>query len=276
VGVGRCGVEPGIPAVRSQPTPIVRGPISSQALPHRQRPEPSEAKPEETAPAASEAIVKPGAPAKLPNSACPGFASAGYRSATPKSKIQPSVMRAIVLHLEGRIEDAIQEIESACGMASPLSTLTAMGALQVELERYDDAAASYTEVLKHDPLNDGAKQHLALCVERAAEAKKPPKPSPSLVKAIALHAEGKLEEAIKELQRAMKSGEPALDVCAGLGHLQFEAAGSTRPPTRTAMYQARRCPKISPLQSGCLLEKTGRHKEALGSFRKALESTRSV
>ena len=188
-------------------------------------------------------------------------------------KIPPSVMRAIVLHLEGRIEDAIQEIQTGLRDGEPpVDLYSAMGALQLELERYDDAAASYAEVLKGDPSNDSAKQHLALCVERAAEAKKPPKPSPSLVKAIALHAEGKLEEAIKELQRAMKAGEPALDVCAGLGHLQFEAG---RVDAAAEAY--REVLKRDPLHGtghynlAVCLEKTGRHKEALESFRKALE-----
>jgi tetratricopeptide (TPR) repeat protein len=93
-----------------------------------------------------------------------------------------------------------------------------------------------------------------------------------VLKATAFHAEGKLEEAIKELQRAVKSGDPALDVCSSLGHLQFEAGRfdaaaeayrevlKREPLHRTGHYNLAVC-----------LEKTGRHKEALESFRKALE-----
>ena len=82
-------------------------------------------------------------------------------------KIPPSVVRAIVLHLESRIEEAIQEIQIGLRDGEPpQDLLSAMGALQLELERYDEAAASYREVLKHDPENEAHKQHLALCIEK--------------------------------------------------------------------------------------------------------------
>jgi tetratricopeptide (TPR) repeat protein len=189
-------------------------------------------------------------------------------------KIQPSVLRAIVLHLESRIEEAIQEIQIGLRDGEPpVDLYPAMGALQLELERYDEAAASYREVLKHDPENEVHKQHLAVCIEKSNEAKKAPKPSPGVIKAVALHAEGKLEEAIKELQRGMKGvAQPPLDMYATLGHLQFELG---RFDAAAEAY--REVLKREPLHNTChynlavCLEKTGRHKDALGSFLKARE-----
>jgi len=72
-----------------------------------------------------------------------------------------------------------------------------MGALQMELERFEDAATSYRELLVKDPTNKAGQQNLAICAERQKETKKAPKPSPALVKAIVLHMEKKFDEAIK-------------------------------------------------------------------------------
>ena len=271
-----------VPLLDAKLTPIVESPALEAEPPspassqEQSGPEHPGAKPEERPVAAAEATTEAAAPPAETPAIPPEHATPpapAVEAPQRNRKIPPSVMRAIVLHLEGRIEDAIKEIHIGLRDGEPPADLyTAMGALQLELERYEDAAASYAEVLKGDPQNDSAKQHHALCLERAAEAKKPPKPSPSLIKATALHAEGKLEEAIKELQRAMKSGEPPLDVCAALGHLQFEAGRfdaaaeayrevlKREPLHRTGHYNLAVC-----------LEKTGRHKEALGSFRKALE-----
>src|SRR5438094_3781529 len=267
----------GVPLLDAKLTPIIEWPERQPEPPSPAAPpEQSGAKPEELPAALTEA--NPGAAAipaeapAIPPVAVPPPAPAA--EAPPRNRnIPPSVMRAIVLHLEGRLEEAIREIQIGLrGGEAPADLYSAMGALQLELERYEDAAASYAEVLKSDPENEPAKQHHALCVEKASEAKKPPKPSPSLVKAIALHTEGKLEEAIKELQRGMKGGEPPLDVYAALGHLQFEAG---RFDAAAEAY--REVLKRQPLHESChynlavCLEKTGRHKEAFPSFQKALE-----
>ena len=187
--------------------------------------------------------------------------------------ISPSVVKATVLHLEGQIEQAIQEIQSGLRNGEPEGELyAALAALQMELERFEEAAASCREVLKRDPDNQTCQNNLALCLEKLNAPKKPPKPSPSLVKAILLHMEGKIEEAIKELQRGVNAGEKTLDVYAGLGHLQFEAGrfDAAAEAYRTVLER-------EPLHKTChynlavCLEKTGRYKEALASFEKAFE-----
>lgn len=206
------------------------------------------------------AIPPPPEPAPLP----PG---------ARRRDIAPSVVKAIVLHLEGQLEQAIQEIETGLKNGEPEAELyAALGALQMDLERFEDAAKSYRIVLKHEPENQTCKHNLEICEQKLSEPKKPPKPSPILVKAIMLHMEGKIEEAIKELQRGVKAGEKSLDVFAGLGHLQFETG---RFDAAADAY--RQVLEREPLHKTChynlavCLEKTGRHKDALASFEKAFE-----
>jgi tetratricopeptide (TPR) repeat protein len=191
----------------------------------------------------------------------------------PRRKIPPSLVKAIVLHLEGKIEDAFKEIQEGLRNGEPPAELyAALGALQMESERYEDAVVSYREVLKREPENETCAINLELCEERLKELKKPPKPPASLVKAIVLHMEKKIEEAIKELQGAIKTGEQPVDVYAALGHLQFETGRFDAAAEAYAQVLKR-----EPLHKTChynlavCLEKLGRHKESLGSFQKAFE-----
>jgi tetratricopeptide (TPR) repeat protein len=141
-----------------------------------------------------------------------------------RKEVSPSVVQAIVLHLEGDLDGAIAELEAGLKAGEPpVELYTAMGALQLELERFEDAANSYREVLKREPASGAAKRNLDACLERLNATRKPPRPPQPLVKAIVLHMERKIEEAIKELQGAVKSGEDSIEVLAALGHLQFEA-----------------------------------------------------
>jgi tetratricopeptide (TPR) repeat protein len=193
--------------------------------------------------------------------------------ATGRRDVSPTVVKATFLHLEGQIEQAIQEIQGGLRNGEPEAELyAALAALQMDLERFEEAAGSCREVLQREPDNQTCKNNLALCLEKLNAPKKPPKPSPSLVKAIVLHMEGKIEEAIKELQRGVKAGEKTADVYAGLGHLQFEAG---RFDAAADAY--REVLERAPLHKTChynlavCLEKIGRYKEALASFEKAFE-----
>src|SRR3954464_15047474 len=140
-----------------------------------------------------------------------------------KRPIPPSVVKAIVLHLEGRLEEAVEELRAGFRNGEPAADLfPALGALQMELGRFEEAASSYREALKFDPENENSKRYYAFCEEKAKEAKKPAPLPVSLLKAIALVQESKTEDAIKELQRGIKS-EPAAKLYAALGNLQIEA-----------------------------------------------------
>src|SRR5512135_3728596 len=56
-------------------------------------------------------------------------------------------------------------------------------------------------------------------VEKRSEG---PKGSRSVARAVSLHLEGKLEEALKELQRAVAKGEKSAEVFSAMGHIQCE------------------------------------------------------
>src|SRR5579885_2794196 len=96
--------------------------------------------------------------------------------------------------------------------------------------------------------------------------------SPSLGKAVKLASEGKLNDAIKELERAAERGENPSEVYTGLGHLRFEQqnwaeaancyskAAAADPKHRSAHYN----------RGLCLLQ-LGKSAEALECFQNALK-----
>src|SRR2546425_520199 len=110
----------GIPILDAKLTPIVEWPDLKPELPSPgDPPEQAGVKPEEKAVADAAATAPPVPPAEAP---APGSA---------KRHISPSVVRAIVLHLEGRLEKAIQEIQIGLQDGEPATELyAAMGALQ--------------------------------------------------------------------------------------------------------------------------------------------------
>jgi len=237
--------------------------------------DPAPAPTPEIAPISDTAPNADTAPAQYPvkASAPPKGKASGHPVAGSSREIPSSVVKAIVLHLEGKIEDAIFELQAGVRNGEPpVELYSAMGALQMELERYEDAAASYRQVLALEPAHDLSQQHLTVCEERIKEAKKPPPPSPSVVKAIVLHMEKKLEEGIKELQKGIKAGDQSEDVYSALGHLQFEVGRFDAAAEAYAEVLKR-----DPLHKTChynlavCLEKLGRHKDALASFQKAYE-----
>lgn len=217
----------------------------------------------------ADSAARPPAAASAP----PNGAVSEPPSAANGRHVPSSVVKATVLHLDGQVEAAIEELRSGLEEGEPrLEIYAAMGALQMELERFEDAAASYREVLKRNSGNETASVNLAACEARLKELKKPPKPPQCLVKAIVLHMEGKIEEAVKELQRGVKAGDKTADVYAALGHLQFETGRFDSAAESYAQVVER-----EPLHRTChynlavCLEKMGRHKDALASFEKAYE-----
>src|SRR5690349_19357358 len=78
-----------------------------------------------------------------------------------RKPIPPSVVRATMLHLEGEPEQAIRELEIGLQDGEPpVELYTALGALQMELQRFEAAASSYRQVLDREPDNDGCKHNL--------------------------------------------------------------------------------------------------------------------
>jgi tetratricopeptide (TPR) repeat protein len=214
-------------------------------------------------------------PAVEPNTTAPASAEPVPAAPPAPNPAERSscVVKATMLHLEGQVAEAIEELRSGLRGPEPHTELyAAMGGLQMELERFADAASSYREVLKRDPGNETSIHNLELCEQKIRDASKPPQPPQSLFKAMVLHMEGRLEDAIRELQRAVKAGEKSPDIYAALGHLQFETGRFDQAAESYTLVVER-----DPQHRSChynlavSLEKSGRHKEALRSFEKAVE-----
>ena len=95
----------------------------------------------------------------------------------------------------------------------------------------------------------------------------------ALARAVALHLEGKGKEALRELDRAVESGDPPREVYSAKGHIQFElelfeeAVKSYESligldPNSTSAY----------FNLAVCQEKLGRWNEAASNFQRALSS----
>jgi tetratricopeptide (TPR) repeat protein len=161
----------------------------------------------------------------------------------PRREIPPSIVKATMLHLEGQLEQAIEELQAGLRAGEPAAKVyAAMGKLQLEMERFEDAAASYREALLREPESESCQHNLALCAAKLEELNRPPE---ALVKAIELHSAGKIEEAIRVLRIGLEQGA---DLQPGRGAAEVH-------------YYLAVC-----------LEKTRDYDGALSSFEKAFEA----
>src|SRR6267143_6945934 len=78
-----------------------------------------------------------------------------------------SLGKAVALHLEGKTEAALKELSSAIEGGENLAELhAAMGHIQFELQRYDDAAKSYLKAAQADPKSKTASYNRGVCLEK--------------------------------------------------------------------------------------------------------------
>src|SRR5712692_4160580 len=78
-----------------------------------------------------------------------------------------SLGKAVALHLEGKTEAALKELSSAIEGGENLAELhAAMGHIQFELQRFDDAAKSYLKAAQADPKSKTASYNRGVCLER--------------------------------------------------------------------------------------------------------------
>jgi len=103
------------------------------------------------------------------------------------------------------------------------------------------------------------------------KAKQRPAEVSSLAKVVTLAGEGKLDDAVRELEAAAKRGDNPLEVSLALGHLRFEqqnwveaarcyaSAAELDPKHRTAFYNL-----------GLVLERQGEFDDASQAFTEAL------
>ncbi len=78
-----------------------------------------------------------------------------------------SLSKAVSLHLEGKLAEALKEIQRVLesGDAS-LEAFSAKAQIQFELEMYEEAARSYAKLLSMHPKHASANLNLAICMER--------------------------------------------------------------------------------------------------------------
>src|SRR5882762_930013 len=75
--------------------------------------------------------------------------------------------KAVALHLEGKTEAALKELSSSIEGGENLAELhAALGHIQFELQRYDDAAKSYLKAAQADPKGKTASYNRGVCLER--------------------------------------------------------------------------------------------------------------
>ena len=104
-----------------------------------------------------DAAAKAGAPNGT-NGSSNGAANGGAGNALAK---------AVSLHLEGKRNEALQELKGAAAHAGETAEFaSAMGHIQFELEQYEDAAKSYTKLLSIDPKHMAGQFNLAVCLEK--------------------------------------------------------------------------------------------------------------
>ena len=123
----------------------------------------------------------------------------------------PALAKAVSLHLEGNLEEALDEINGALasGEESP-EIYSAKAQLQYDLEQYEEASKSYAKVLSLNPRHSAANFHMAVCLEKL----------------------GRWQEAAEFFEKAAETDPGRIDARLGLGicklHLdKTEAAAET-------------------------------------------------
>jgi tetratricopeptide (TPR) repeat protein len=82
------------------------------------------------------------------------------------SKASRSVARAVSLHLEGKLEDALKELHRATSKGEKSAEVySAMGHIQCELGQFDGGVESYREFLRLEPKNATGWFNMAVCLE---------------------------------------------------------------------------------------------------------------
>src|SRR3954447_9997063 len=78
-----------------------------------------------------------------------------------------ALAKAVSLHLEGKRQEALQELNGAVSHAGETAELcSAIGHIHFELEQYDEAAKNYTRLLSLDPKHLTGQFNLAVCLEK--------------------------------------------------------------------------------------------------------------
>src|SRR6187549_1520815 len=86
---------------------------------------------------------------------------------TPVDGAAAVLGRAVALHMEGKLKDALGELQSGLGThGEQPDMIAAIGHLQCELEQYEDAVKTYTRLLEMAPGNIVAQFNQAVALEK--------------------------------------------------------------------------------------------------------------
>ena len=78
-----------------------------------------------------------------------------------------SLSRAVSLHMEGKLKEALDEINRVLEAGDETPELfSAKAQIQFELELFDDASMSYAKVLSVNPKHPAANFNMAICHDR--------------------------------------------------------------------------------------------------------------
>jgi Flp pilus assembly protein TadD len=88
-------------------------------------------------------------------------------ASTPVDETAAVLSRAVALHMEGKLKDALGELQAGAGaLGEKPELLAAMGHLECELEQFEDASKTYTRLLELTPDNSVARFNLAVAHEK--------------------------------------------------------------------------------------------------------------
>ena len=138
-----------------------------------------------------------------------------------------SLAKAVSLHMEGKLAEALDEINRVLETGEgTLEIFSAKAQIQFELEMYEDAAQSYAKLLSMHPKHANANLNMAVCLERM----------------------GRWQEAADFFEKAAEAQPDRLDARLGLGisqlHLEksdaaaesFERVLEQQPEHVTALF----------------------------------------
>lgn len=118
-------------------------------------------------------------------------------NADKSSQAQIALGRAVALHLEGKLKEALKELDKALESNGeiPAEVFSARGHIQFELEQYEEAAQSYTKLLSLEPKHPAATFNLGVCLEKL----------------------GRWAQAAEQFQKAWEANPKRMDALLGFG-----------------------------------------------------------
>src|ERR1022692_2246243 len=126
--------------------------------------------------------------------------SSSSNGATQASPKVPALAKAVSLHLEGNLQEALDEINGALAEGEEsLEIYSAKAQLQYDLDQYEDASKSYAKVLSLNPKHSAANFHMAVCLEKL----------------------GRWQEAAEFFEKAAEIDAGCIDARLGLGICQL-------------------------------------------------------